>query len=218
MPQRLVVPTRVAALTLALCAGCTDRTATQLATATEEEALQAAQCTYQGVLGATADCEAAHDACLASGATAQACASTLAECLPAPPERAVKADGGCGKGGGGGGEGPGGKHGQGGHDGHGDGGVERHANRPLPEPVEVAACRSTLAACLAAEGADVQACRDAEHACVKAAFAAAFAASCAELESSCTGEACARISERCNRGVDRAPPDGGTDRTAATVQ
>ncbi len=201
-----------------------------------DSALQSAQCTYQNLDTAAGACRTTFESCIAAeGADVDACREALRACLPPPPQQVAGQGVGCSGGGGHGGrggpdggmappppprDGDGGPdggmgprgggegHGGPGHGGGGHGGPPRGEPRPPPE--EVAACRTALDACLAAEGADREACLQTERDCVHAAFAAIFEARCTEERAACAaGEldatVCARIEERCTQGLDAVP-------------
>jgi len=186
-----------------------------------DTALQSAQCTFQSVDTAEAECAATFQTCAAAeGADLEACREALRACRPPPPPpvegRGVGCHGGP-RGGPDGGFGPpppiGGPGRPGGHGGH--------RGEPRPPPAELIACRDALDACLAAESADRDACLATGRACVRDAFAAIFAARCAEERAACAAgeldaELCARIETRCTQGIDAVPQN--EDGTPACVE
>ena len=232
MSRRLRLVKSLPLLALGALVGCAGGTSTTDTAATAADALQTAQCDYQGFRAQADACFQAFDACRASvadDAAKQACRDTLQACLPPPPpggpggaggpgHRGPPPDGGCD------GQGPGGMGGPGGPGGLGgpppDGGLRPDRpgmgpGRPQVDDAAVRACRDTLATCLAAPGADVKVCHDAERACVQGAFKAAFDAFCAQALTLCADPAtapphCDRVAEKCAQGPVPPPDaDGG---------
>lgn len=174
-----------------------------------EAALETAQADFCAFRAQADACRQTFDACLAAeSADVEACRTALHDCLPPPPPRPEREGGGrC--------------------DGMGDGGVRPpppprpdgglpppphqggrggHRGPPLvqPDPAVVQACRDALTACLAATPGDAT-CQETERSCVRDAFRAAFEAACADTTASCAAlpsDACTRLTQRCNEGVD----------------
>lgn len=231
MPVRLSSPTRFFAPVFAVMAFVSCSASSTLTTAQTDDALLAAQCTLQADRAAAQACFDTFNACkTANPADETGCWTALDSCLPKPPRGDGQdcpnmGDGGIGHGGHGGpdGDGPGGPGGRGGPGGPGGrgghGGVE---GGPLPDSTAVTACKTALTACIAAATETPAACQATEHTCIHDAFAAAFAAECASATATCAASSsadCARLTERCNRGIDDPPPpdDGGTACGTATT-
>lgn len=186
------------------------------------EALEAAQSDFCAFRAQADACRADFDACvLAAGADTEACRAGLHACLP-PPPRPPREGGHC-EGGDGGPRPPRPPPPDGGvlpppppHHG-GPGRPGRPGPRgPRPEPAAIEACRTALAACLAATPGDVT-CLETERTCIRDAFRAAFDAACADAANGCVNlpadapaDACTRLQQRCAEGVDgRRDLDGG---------
>lgn len=192
-----------APLALAACSGDSDADPATTTTT----ALESAQCTFKRSRGTEDTCFATYASCTAAAnADAAACRTALQACLPKPPAQATSSsDNGRGRGGD--------------HDRDGDHGGGRGDRSPHPTPDQsvVAACRTALDACLAAQKGDQTPCFVNHNKCVDEAFRAAFQAECDSSIARCADAdddeaiaACDALKKRCAEGVGARFAKGAT--------